>query len=459
LPCASKGCAGSGFTAGPEVRFGAHALAARLDAIEPGWRSAKLCVALSGGLDSTVLLHAAAALAKEVRSNLRAIHVDHGLQAASSAWADACAVVCRDAGVPLELLQLRLAPPRGASIEAAAREARYAALAPLLDESEWLLTAHHRDDQLETVLIQLLRGAGVAGLAAMPVRVAFGRGSHVRPLLDFDRAELAAYASHHRLEWIDDPMNLDAQFDRGWLRSRVLPAIRERWPSASATVARSASHLAEASRLLTEIGQADAVGIVDEGRLSLEGLARLSRDRQVNLVRGWLQKQGLRPPPAARLNAAMPAFLTAREDGAPALRWEAGEIRRYRGRLYASRPMPARAAEGPADAAGFMPLGPGLGRFGLVAGQAGGLPAGTAWTIRFRRGGESLRPHPGRPRKRLKDLCQEAGIVPWMRDRLPLVFAGERLAAVGDLWLDADLALPPGEPAFQPVWNERPQLY
>ncbi len=128
----------------------------------------------------------------------------------------------------------------------------------------------------------------------------------MRPLLDFDRAELAAYAERHRLAWNDDPMNLEPRFDRGWLRSRVLPAIRERWPSAAATVARSASHLAEASRLLAEIAQADAAGIVDEGRLSLEGLARLSRDRQVNLVRGWLREQGLRPPPAARLAAAMP---------------------------------------------------------------------------------------------------------------------------------------------------------
>ena len=442
------------------MRFGAQALAARFDAIEPGWRSAKLCVALSGGLDSTVLLHAAAALAKEVRVDLRAIHVDHGLQAASSTWADACARACRDAGVPLKLLQLRLAPPRGASIEAAAREARYAALASLLDEGEWLLTAHHRDDQFETVLIQLLRGAGVAGLAAMPVRVAFSRGSHVRPLLDFDRAELASYAGRHRLEWIDDPMNLDARFDRGWLRSRVLPAIRERWPSASATVARSASHLASASRLLSEIGQADAVGIVDEGRLSLEGLARLSRDRQVNLVRCWLRDQGLRPPPAARLNAAMPAFLTAREDGAPALRWDAGEIRRYRGRLYALHPL-HQAAPATEDGATSLELGPGCGGFALVAGTDGGLCAARAAqaVLRFRKGGESLRPHLERPRKRLKDLCQEAGIVPWMRERLPLVFVGEQLVAIADIWIDAEFAAELGRPALKPVWTGRPQIY
>ena len=442
------------------MRFGSDALAAALDAIDPGWRGAKICVALSGGLDSTVLLHALAALAAGSRVNFRAIHVDHGLQAASPAWADACAAACHAASVPLEILTLRLAPSRGASVEAAAREARYAALAPLLSDGEWLLTAHHRDDQLETVLIQLLRGSGVAGLAAMPARAAFGRGTHARPLLDFDRAELAAYACMHGLAWIDDPMNLDARFDRGWLRSRVLPAVRERWPSASATVARSASHLAEASRLLLEIAQADAAGIVDDGRLSLEGLARLSRDRQVNLVRVWLREQGLRPPPAARLNAVLPAFLTAREDGAPALRWDTGEIRRYRGRLYALHPL-RDAVTAEEDGATSLELGPGFGRFALVAGADGGLCAMRAAmpVLRFRKGGESLRPHAARPRKRLKDLCQEAGIVPWMRERLPLVFVGEQLVAIADLWIDADFAAEAGRPALMPVWTGRPQIY
>ena len=442
------------------MRFGADALLLSLDAIDPGWRGAKICVALSGGLDSTVLLHVMAALAAGTRANLRAIHVDHGLQAASPAWADACAAACHAASVPLEILTLRLAPSRGASVEAAAREARYAALAPLVSDGEWLLTAHHRDDQLETVLIQLLRGSGVAGLAAMPARVAFGRGSHARPLLDFDRAELAAYAGVHGLAWIDDPMNLDARFDRGWLRSHVLPAVRERWPSASATVARSASHLAEASRLLLEIAQADAAGIVDDGRLSLEGLARLSRDRQVNLVRGWLREQGLRPPPAARLNAALPAFLTAREDGAPALRWDSGEIRRYRGRLYALHPV-CNAVPATENGSTSLELGPGFGRFALVAGTDGGLCAtrATEPVLRFRKGGESLQPHAERPRKRLKDLCQEAGIVPWMRERLPLVFVGKQLVAIADLWIDADFAAEAGRPALKPVWTGRPQIY
>jgi tRNA(Ile)-lysidine synthase len=441
------------------IAFGAGRLAETLAAIDPGWQDGGACVALSGGLDSSVLLHAMAALAAGRALRLRALHVDHGLQAGSRTWAESCRAACDAAGIPLAIVSLGLEVPRGASVEAAAREARYAALAAELAPDERLLTAHHRDDQLETVLIQLLRGAGVAGLAAMPSRARLGRGWQLRPLLDVDRAEIRTYADRHRLAWHEDPMNEAPRFDRGYLRARVLPAIRERWPSAATTVARSALHLAQASRLLDGLAEADAAGVVDDGRVSLAGLERLARDRQVNVLRWWLRAEGLRPPATARLAVALPAFLTARGDSQPLLRWNCGELRRYRGRLYALSPLPARASEGPAHSGGFIPLGPGLGQFGLVAGHGGGLPAGAAWRICFRTGGESLRPHAGRPRKRLKDLCQEAGVVPWMRDRLPLVYAGDRLAAVGDLWLDVDLAVAPGAPALRPVWSGRPRLY
>jgi tRNA(Ile)-lysidine synthase len=426
------------------VAFSTARLSATLAAIDPEWRDGGACVAFSGGLDSSVLLHATAVIARGQDFRLRALHVDHGLQPDSGAWAESCRAACRAAGVPLGEISLDLRPPEGASIEAAAREARYAALAGALGDGERLVTAHHRDDQLETVLIQLLRGAGVAGLAAMPARAPLGRGWLLRPLLDVDRAELLAYATEHRLAWHEDPMNASLRFDRGWLRSRVLPALRERWPAASATVARSAAHLADASRLLADLAAMDAAALLDDGRLRLDGLATLSHERRANLVRWWLAEEGLRPPPTARLHAALDDFLTARADGAPLLRWTGGEIRRYRGRLYA-----------------LPPLADGCGSFTLVAGSEGGLVAGSghAYSIRFRAGGESLRPHPGRPRKRLKDLCQEAGIVPWMRDRLPLVFAGPRLVAVGDLWIDVDFAATPGAPALKPTWAGRPRLY
>jgi tRNA(Ile)-lysidine synthase len=439
--------------------FGAHWVAAALDAIDRDWRAGGACVALSGGLDSVVLLHAMSVLAGARDFSLRAVHVDHGLDAASGDWAQSCRRICAEVGVPLTVLRLGLVPGRGDSVEATAREARYAALADNLARSERLLTAHHGDDQLETVLIQLMRGAGVAGLAAMPARAPCGAGWHLRPFLGSGRAQIQAYAVEHGLSWQDDPMNTALRFDRAWLRDRVLPAIRERWPAAAATVSRSAAHLAEASRLLDAQGAADAASLLDEGRLSLAGLASLDNDRQANVLRWWLRRAGLRAPPAARLAEALRMFLLAREDASPFLRWDGGELRRYRGRLYAMAPMGGHVDEAPAHVGRLLPLGPGLGQFGLVADHGGGLPADSRWTIRFRQGGESLRPHPGRPRKRLKALCQEARIVPWMRDRLPLVFGDDRLVAVGDLWLDADIAVPRGVPSLRPCWRDRPPLY
>lgn len=444
--------------------LGVPRLAAALARLDPSGGATGYCVALSGGLDSSVLLHAMAALrdAPDARA-LRAVHVDHGLQPESAAWAERCRALCRRLGVPLEVVTLSLALAPGASVEAEARDARYAALAARLRPGEWLLTAHHRDDQLETVLIQLLRGAGVAGLAAMPELARLGAGWHARPLLGLDRPAIAAYAAQQGLDWVSDPMNESTRFDRGWLRERVLPAIRERWPAASATVARSAGHLAEARRLLDALAQADAAGIADGGRLVIDGLQRLSQERQVNLLRWWLRSRGLGPPPAARLATALRELPAARADATPLVRWPHGELRRYRGCLYAMQPLPAVPVppHGAEAVSGVFDLGPGLGKFSLVAGQQGGLrlPLAGEPVIRFRAGGEGLRTHRDRPRKRLKDLCREAGIVPWMRERLPLVFVGARLVAVGDLWVEAELAALAGEPALLPVWSDRPELH
>lgn len=445
------------------MAFGAGRLAAALAALDPGWREARHCLALSGGIDSVVLLHALHVLRGDgaVRA-LRAVHADHGLQANSRDWAAHCRSLCARLDVPFQVVELGLAAPLGASVEAHAREARYAAFARQLQAGEWLLTAHHQDDQLETVLIQLLRGAGVAGLAAMPARTPLGPGWHARPLLGIGRDEIAAYARERGLEFQRDPMNESLRFDRGWLRSEILPRLRARWPAAAATVTRSAGHLAQAGRLLAELGATDAERVADGNRLSVAELGQLSRDRQANLLRWWIHERGLRPPPAARLDTALDDLLAARGDAQPLVRWPEGELRRYRGRLYAMKPLPAI----PSDAvlspgAGHgVPLGPGCGRFMLVEGRTGGIRVGlpAPLALRFRAGGESLRPAHTRPRKRLKDLCQEAGIVPWMRRRLPLVYAGDRLVAVADLWVEAEFQAPAGVPGLLPVWEGRPEI-
>ena len=446
------------------MAFGPERLASALSALDPDWQSQRFCIALSGGLDSVVLLQAMAVLrSSHSGMSLRAVHVDHGLQSEAPSWAQACANACQTLRVELLVLKLALEPAPGASVEAEARDARYSAIAKKLAPGEWLLTAHHRDDQLETVLIQLMRGAGVSGLAAMPAQARLGAGRHGRPLLDVDRVDLAAYAEQAKLAWVTDPMNAAARFDRGWLREQVLPALRQRWPQAAATVSRSARHLAEAGRLLAALAESDAAGLQDQGRLSIEGLHLLPQDRRVNLLRWWIRERGLGPPSAARFDTILDDLVEARADAEPVVRWESGELRRYRGRLYAMQPLiePPTGTFRLDGAMAAVDLGGGLGRIGLAAGDQGGLDAALAADIvvRFRAGGESLRPHPARPRKRLKHLCQEAGIVPWMRERLPLLFAGSRLAAVGDLWIDAEFAVAPGRPALSPVWWGRPELY
>lgn len=446
--------------------FGPERLTAALSAIEPGWQSSRFCVALSGGLDSSVLLHGMAALrGGNAGLGVRAVHVDHGLQSAAPVWADACAGFCRSLEVELVVLRLGLEPAAGASVEAQARDARYAAIARILRPGEWLLTAHHRDDQMETVLIQLLRGAGVAGLAAMPARARLGAGWHGRPLLEIDRAELAAYAQEAGLSWVSDPTNSASRFDRGWLREQLLPQLRTRWPQAAMTVSRSARHLAQAGRLLAALAESDAAGLLDDSnRLSIDGLRRLPQDRQVNLLRWWIREQGLGSPSAARFETILDDLMEARADAVPLVRWETGELRRYRDRLYAMQPLeepPSGFLRFDKASPGGIELGAGLGRISLAASDEGGLDPVLLqdFVIRFRVGGESLRPHPARPRKRLKQLCQEAGIVPWMRDRLPLFFVGSRLAAVGDLWIEAELAVAPATPALKPVWSGRPELF
>src|SRR5262245_24070533 len=268
-PSVRSACAASGFTAGREMAFGAERLAGLLTAIDPGWRDGALCVGLSGGLDSTVLLHATAALAVREGLALRALHVNHGLQPESGEWAGVCRGLCAGLGVAFEAREPQVAQRAGGSLEAEARSVRYAAIAASLADDERFLSAHHRDDQLETVLIQLLRGAGVAGLAAMPHRVPLGRGWLLRPLLEVGRGELADYADRNGLTWVQDPMNEAERFDRAYLRKRVLPALLERWPAAAATVGRSASHFAEAARLLADHAESDAEALLDHGRLGV----------------------------------------------------------------------------------------------------------------------------------------------------------------------------------------------
>jgi tRNA(Ile)-lysidine synthase len=414
-------------------------------------------------MDSHVLLHLLASQRSLwPQRDLAAIYVDHGLQADSSRWGEHCRRICRELAVPFQLLKVDARPQPGESPEAAARRARYAALSSQMAQETALLTAHHSDDQAETLLLQLLRGAGPHGLAAMPAAAPFGTGWLLRPLLAISRAEMVAYAEQHHLQWIDDASNTDKAFDRNYLRHRILPLLVERWPAAARNLTRSARLCAEAAQWL------DAEAAVDLAKmttthgdvLSIAGLAQLSGLRQRNVVRHWLRQLGLPIPDHRQLHHLLHDLLTARQDRQPCVRWPGAEVRRYQNQLYAMPPLPAHDPHQvwlwKANAGRWPPLYlPGSGYLQLTMCKGEGVRTETlrdgVLTVRFRTGGERFRPVGRRHGQELKKLCQDAQIPPWQRDRLPLLYNQHELLAVVGLGIADDHQVGIAEQGWKPI--------
>jgi tRNA(Ile)-lysidine synthase len=414
----------------------------RLLEIHPPAATARLCVAFSGGADSTALLGLLAAL-PAVKGRLRALHIDHGLHPRSPSWARACAASARALKVPYGSRRLRLTRGRGQSVEALARSGRYAALAQALKPAEVLLTAHHLEDQLETVLLQLLRGAGLPGLAAMPAVATLGRGYLVRPLLGVDRAQLRAWVEARGLACLEDPSNRDDALDRNYLRHQVLPTILRRWPGAARTLTRSARHIAEAQGLLDELAAADVARAADGAALTVTSLRALPLPRRRNALRWWISQAGFTLPDARRLQELAVTLLAARAGANPLVSWGQAQVQRHAGRLTLGA---ARTATAPYDITwavrrkSSLTLPGGAGQLELVASRQGlidgaALPA--QLRVRTRRGGERLRPRAGGPSRTLKSLLQNEAIGLRERQQLPLLFAGAELVAAADLWVDA----------------------
>jgi tRNA(Ile)-lysidine synthase len=427
-------------SAGAPAHFDAAWLAARLTAMLGPLRGQRLCVAYSGGLDSTVLLSALASLRSRERFALRALHIDHRLQAASADWARAARRRARQLRVPCRIIQLSIARGQRQSIEAAARAARYRALAAALAPDELLLTAHHQEDQLETVLLALLRGSGVRGLAAMAAVTPWAGRRLLRPLLAVSRQQLQQYARVRRLDWSEDPSNADERFDRNYLRRSVLPLMRQRWPAAAATVSRSAAHLAEARGLLEQLAGAGLSDARDGGALCVSALRRLALPQRRNAVRQWIAERGLQPPDHRRVREICGPMLAARDDALPRVSWRGGELRRYAGRLFAFAGAAPRARAAPENwnwhARPWLPLAGG-GALGLVRDRHGDVQLAAlprVLRVRQRRGGERLQAAQGR--QALKGLLQAQGVAPWERAALPLIEHRGRIIAVADLWLD-----------------------
>ncbi|MCB1829564.1 MAG: tRNA lysidine(34) synthetase TilS [Gammaproteobacteria bacterium] len=418
-------------------------------------------VAYSGGKDSHVLLHLLAGLfGKSSGPRLSAVHINHGLQPNAGSWAAHCAELCRQLDVPCQTLELNLSPAKGESIEAQARMARYRALEKLIQTGDLLLTAHHQDDQAETVLLQLLRGAGPAGLSAMPELTRFGCGYMARPLLAVSAAEIDDYAKAEQLCWIEDPSNRSLQFDRNFLRNQVIPVLRGRWPALGRTLSRSARHCAE-TQALVEAAVADDLEAFwerDNHSLAVTGIAVLPPPRARALLRVWISAEGFPVPGSARLERVLNEMVTAGRDRNPLVHWPGAEVRRFRDRIYIMRPLPRLTHIAPLewDGSTSVRLPGSLGRLEAYTGP-GGLSLSDWRTARIRikfsaRQQDGVRIAGQLHSTTFKNLFQQHAVPVWMRPRIPLIYLDNELAAVGDLCICNPFAVAQSERGVHLRW-------
>jgi tRNA(Ile)-lysidine synthase len=417
-------------------------------------RGDRLVAGVSGGVDSVVLLDLLNRCAKRLGVELAALHVNHQINPAAEKWARFCRAYCRQLGVPLTVAKVNVV--REASLEGAARKARYAVFAQV--PADFMVLAHNLDDQAETVLMQILRGAGVKGASAMPVlRRADNRKPAIfRPLLDATRAEITEYARRRKLTWVDDSSNSDIAFDRNFVRHRLLPVIAERYPAYRQTLRRASRNFAEAAGLLDELAAADAQR--STFGLKLTSLRALSTARAKNVIRFFLSMHGVRMPSETRLAECVRQIQETRA-GTLAIDLEAHELRVFNEELR----IVASAAQ---VAAGFKRSWRGESRLELPelnatlimhkcrgAGLSSAKLQEQPVTVRLREGGERLRPDAKRPRRSLKNLLQEARLPPWLRSRLPLLYCGESLVYVPGIGIDADFGARNDEPGIEPRWE------
>lgn len=397
--------------------------------------SAPLCVAFSGGPDSTALLHALSQLSEVRTRGLRALHVDHGLHADSAAWAEHCQRFCATLALPCEVLRVQVDSSKGEGLEAAARRARYAALATQLRDDEYLLLGHHRDDQAETVLLKLLRGAGPEGLGGMRALRPFARGQLWRPLLTLSRRQLRAYVEAHQLDCIDDPSNSDTRLARNQLRREILPRLLQHWPQAVDSIVHSAalSRAAADALQVQWLAAFDALHDPASGSLHAAGWLALNPALREPLLDHWLHARGL-PAPTTAQRRQIERQCGARAGQLPCIRWAGAELHIWKGRLWALSPERVVDTHWTSPWHGEPLLLPGGDTLSLTD---PGARLAESLSARLRRGGERIKPAGDAHTRELRDLFQQGLVPPWQRAACPLLYAGDELVAVADRWISA----------------------
>lgn len=415
--------------------------------------SPRLCVGFSGGLDSTVLLHWLSTQQVELGFQLSAVHVHHGLSPNADAWAEHANQIAQQLDIPSQIAHVSLANLHGQGIEGGARKARYAIFAE--QPCDAILLAHHQNDQSETLLINLLRGSGPAGLAAMPVsRPLNTQIDLLRPLLHLPRTELLQYAQLHELEWIEDESNTNTDFKRNKIRHELVPLLEGINPKVISTIARSAIHQADASAILLERAADDLQVCRQDNALLLGNLGQLSAARQRNLLHYWLSTHGLTLELRAFDELLRVAF-SAVEDACPALVWRNAAIRRYRGALHITRASLAAGPEQNRQLGDTAHIADWFGTLEWVQAEHGIAEHFLldGYRIAGRSGGESLKLAHNRPTRSLKAQCQAQGIAPWLRETTPLIYINQQFAAMPSLGVQAEFQAKEGQMGWLPIWT------
>jgi tRNA(Ile)-lysidine synthase len=417
-------------------------------------------LAYSGGVDSQVLLHLLSQLKKTHRIDLRAVYIDHGLQLDSKLWQQHCAESCELLSIPFQSISVNAEAPRGESPEASARQARYAALAQLIESDHCLLTAQHQDDQAETFLLQLFRSAGAAGLSAMPFHANFSKGWHVRPLLNVNQQQILSYAKKNNLSWVEDPSNQNNKYDRNLIRNTFMPLLKKRWPSIERIISIAAQQQAENKVLIDELASEDLLSINSENNsLHVDDLKVLSEARCRNVLRHWIKQQGFVVAPRKVMQQIIFQVFNAKEDALIDVRWSNAIVHRFRNQLYIlpeidhdeSQVFQWHASEPLLIDSLNLKISMQLtSEFGLREDVLD-----YELQVRFRQSGEKIQPAGRQGNHSLKKLFQEVSVPPWERSRVPLIYLGEELIAVAGYWVDENFKADKNSVAYFPVVSEQ----
>ena len=419
----------------------------------------KFCIAFSGGMDSTVLLHVMKNIIDE-KSQIRAIHINHNIVDNSKVWTRTCKSICKNFGIDIEIISLEVTH-NGYGLEAAARDERYKKLKEKLYENEYLLTAHHEEDQMETVFLRMARGTGLDGLQGINEKYSFGEGIIFRPMLEVSKTSVMDYAKEHQLKWVEDSSNQDTHFDRNFLRKKIIPQFRERWPSIASSVSRLSQLSAQNIKILNQIAEEDIGPIANMNELPLAKLLDKSFERANNMLRYIILANGMSIPSMKTLQDGLKEMLDPETDKS-VIAWKDYCIRKYKNHLYflSNSDLEPNKVDVriPWEIGKTVNLGENIGSIEATFIHGDGLSiekCENKLTISYRQGGELIKPIGHRINKSLKNLFQENQILPWMRDKIPLIYYQDELVSVADLWFNQNYVASQNEAGFVVNWHKK----